>query len=424
MRPTKNPKAPLKKFVAGFPNERVAMDVVGPLKESKNGNKYILCMTDHFSKFTRAFAMPDQVAKRVAKLFVQEWVYMWGEPMSLHTDQGSNFESELLKQVCMILKVEKTRTTPYHPQGNAQVERYNQTVMNIVSKLTDKNDYDDWDEQLPIAVAAYNATEHATTTFTPNRLMFNRELMHNFEKMLPTSESPYDHGSWEDYVQKMDDQTRRAFQAAREAIGRNVFLQKKHYDRTANLIKYKVGDTVMIRDHRQYERGTKKLSDRYEGPYYVVDVLSDVHFRITRSPEDAARVMHHDRMKHVEAREDVDTSWVFAQSRTYQRSKAGTGGDAEAMKAVLDRLTKLENKQLEKPRKRKVRKNVKLNNELDRVVDQTVPETCQLPGPTEQPQVQQKRKRGRPRKEDKVQPKPERREGERKSDRLKQKKLK
>jgi transposase InsO family protein len=171
--------------MSGFPNERVAMDVLGPIKESKNGNKYILCITDHFSKFTKAIPMPDQTAERVAKIFVQDWVYMWGEPTKLHTDQGTNFESILMKNICEHLEVEKTRTTPYHPQGNAQVERYNQSIMTIVSKLVDKENYENWDDKLPISVSAYNATEHATTQKTPNRLMFGREVSHNFDKMLP-----------------------------------------------------------------------------------------------------------------------------------------------------------------------------------------------------------------------------------------------
>jgi hypothetical protein len=364
-------------------------------------------MTDHFSKFSGAFAMPDQLAKRVAELFVKEWVYMWGEPMSLHTDQGSNFESELMKQVCTLLKIEKTRTTPYHPQGNAQVERYNQTIVNIVAKLTDKDEYNDWDEQLPMAVAAYNATVHATTTYTPNRLMFNREMMHNFDKMLPESEKPEELKSWDDYVQRMDEQTRRAFEAAREAIGRSVFLQKKHYDKSANLIHYKVGDAVMISHHGQFEAGTKKLGNRYDGPYYVIDVLSDVNFRIMATSADRPRIIHHDRMKMSEQRKDVDLTWVFKQSRTHQRNRVADANDAEAMKEVMDRLTKLENSQLEKPKRRKRKKDVRAT--LDNL-EQTK---------QQQPEVV-KRKRGRPRKGEEK-PKPEKKQGERRSQRLKQK---
>ena len=402
-RPNRPPKAPMKKYVSGFPNERVAMDVMGAFKESKSGNKYVLCITDHFSKYSRAFPMPDQVSTRVAEIFVKEWIYMWGEPMSLHTDRGTNFESELLAQVCKLMKIAKTRTTAYHPQGNAQVERYNQSVMDIVAKLTDKETYDDWDEQLPISVAAYNATEHSTTGFTPNRLMFNREMMHNFDKMLPECANQEELQTWDVYVQNMDDLTRRAFQAAREAIGRSVFLQKKHYDKNSNLIHYSIGDSVRIKDHRLLEGGTRKLADRYDRPYFVLDVLSDVNFRVTRSSDDRPQIIHHDRMEKIDLREKPDISWVFKQSRTFQRSRAQQGNDGETMKEVLDRLTKLENKQKESKRKRRRK-------------DDTRPKPADV-----EPQPAP-RKRGRPRKTDiKSKPKAEPKRGERRSERLRQK---
>ena len=390
-RPNRPPKAPLKKYVSGFPNERVAMDVMGAFKTSKNGNKYVLCITDHFSKYSRAFPMPDQVSTRVAEIFVKEWIYMWGEPMSLHTDRGTNFESELLAQVCKLMKIAKTRTTAYHPQGNAQVERYNQSIIDIVAKLTNQESYDDWDEQLPISVAAYNATEHSTSGFTPNRLMFNREMMHNFDKMMPECANQEELQTWDEYVRNMDDLTRRAFQAAREAIGRSVFLQKKYYDRTANLIQYKVGDSVKIKDHRLLEGGTRKLADRYDRPYFVLDVLSDVNFRVARSSDDRPQVILHDRMEKIDLREKPDISWVFKQSRTHQRSRA------------FDRLTKLENKQKESKRKRRKKED-----------------THPKPADVEpQPAI---RKRGRPRKNDsKSKPIVEPKACERRSERLRQK---
>ena len=388
-RPTKEPRAPMTKYISGFPNERVAMDVVGSVKTSKSGNKYVLCITDHFSKYSKAIPMPDQQAERVAKIFVQEWIYMWGEPLSLHTDRGPNFESELLAEVCRWLKISKTRTTAYHPQGNAQVERYNQTIVDIVAKLTNKDTFDDWDEQVPIAVSAYNATEHATTGFTPNKLMFGREVMHNFDKMLPESADPEELKTWDEFVQAMDERTRRAFQVARETIGRNVLLQKKYYDRLSNLVKYEIGDAFMMRDHRVYEAGTKKFADKYVGPYYVLDVLSDVNFRVARTADDPPQIIHHDRMNKIAQREKPDIKWVFEQSRTLQRKKANQGDGTETMAAVLDRLTKLENSTKYAKRKYKRRGEQPQNEDA-------IPQVPAAEARIEEPQ--QVRKRGRPRK--------------------------
>ena len=389
MRPKNTAKAPMTVFKSGYPNERVAMDVVGPIKKSKNGNEYVLCMTDHFSKYSQAYAMPDQKAERVARIFVNEWVYRWGEPMSLHADQGSNFESNLLKQVCKLLKVDKTRTTPYHPQGNAQTERYNQTIINIVAKLTDKEEYTDWDEQLPVAVAAYNATEHATTKFTPNRLMIDREVRHNFDKMLPSAQDQEELETWEDYVQRMDRQSREAFQAARDEIGRSVLLQKKYYDKSSHLNKYKTGDAVLIRDHRHHMKGEGKLSDKYAGPYYVLDVLSDVNFRLSKSKDSEPKIIHHDRMKPFHQREKPKIDWVFEQSRTYNKERIKNSEGGGALTEVLDRMMQLE-QMVKKQAKKNPRKKKTEGKEV------SLKETAKPDQPAPP------RKRGRPKKKNKA----------------------
>ena len=183
-----------------------------------------------------------------------------------------------------------------------------------------------------------------------------------------------------------------------------MFLQKKYYDRTSNLIHYKVGDAVKIRDHRHLESGTRKLADKYDGPYFILDVLSDVNFRVARSSEDVPHVYHHDRLYKVDIREGTDLSWVFKQSRSLQRQKAKEE-DGETMAEVFDRLTKLENKQKEVKRKR--RRNV----------------NPQPAAPDIEPQPAA-RKRGRPRKsqtDSKIKPKAEPQRGQRRSERLRQK---
>ena len=88
-------KAPFTIYLSGMPNERVALDVLGPLAPSASGNICILVMTDHFSKYTKAIAMPNQQACTVANVFDREWVSVFGAPRIVHSDQGSNFESDV-----------------------------------------------------------------------------------------------------------------------------------------------------------------------------------------------------------------------------------------------------------------------------------------------------------------------------------------
>ncbi|KAI8516381.1 hypothetical protein Bbelb_049620 [Branchiostoma belcheri] len=91
----RQPRAPLQPSVVGFPNDRVAMDIVGPLPKSSAGNKYILVASDYFTKWVEIFPMEDETAESVAKCFYKGWICVHGPPQSLHTDQGRNFDSVL-----------------------------------------------------------------------------------------------------------------------------------------------------------------------------------------------------------------------------------------------------------------------------------------------------------------------------------------
>ena len=99
-----------------MPMERVALDVVGPLPETERGNKYILVVGDYFTKWMEAYPIPDQTVVTVADKLVNEFVCRFGVPTVLHSDQGRNFESCVFQEMCRVLGIHKTRTTPYNPE--------------------------------------------------------------------------------------------------------------------------------------------------------------------------------------------------------------------------------------------------------------------------------------------------------------------
>ena len=125
-----------------FHFQRVAMDILGPLPETERGNRYSLVIADYFTKWTEAFPMSNMEAHTVAKLFVYNFVCRFGAPDYLHTDQGCNFESNLFSEICKLLGVSNTRTTPYHPQSDGLVERFNHTLLNMLSIATQDQERD------------------------------------------------------------------------------------------------------------------------------------------------------------------------------------------------------------------------------------------------------------------------------------------
>ena len=117
------------------------MDILGPLPQTPRGNKFIFVVTDYFTKWTESYAIPKQEASTVAKKLVSEFVCRFGVPHEIHSDQGSNFESKVMTEVCKLLDIDKTRTTSLHPQSDGEVERFNRTLVEMLrGKLKDSQE--------------------------------------------------------------------------------------------------------------------------------------------------------------------------------------------------------------------------------------------------------------------------------------------
>ena len=114
--PTPKARAPLTSIVTGSPLQLVAVDIVGPFPETTVGNSYILVAADYFTRWVEAYPIPNQEAVTVAQKLVNEFFLRFSPPERLHSDQGRNFESAVILEVCKLLGIAKCRTTPYHPQ--------------------------------------------------------------------------------------------------------------------------------------------------------------------------------------------------------------------------------------------------------------------------------------------------------------------
>jgi transposase InsO family protein len=168
-----NTRAPLVNINTTYPLELVCFDFLS-LETSKGGYSNILVITDHFSKFAIAVPTRNQTAKTTAEAFFSNFIVKYGIPTRLHSDQGANFESDLIKELCQLMKIKKSHTTVYHPQGNSGPKRFNRTLLSMLGTLENWQK-PDWKKYIDPLVFAYNCTPHESTKVSPFELMFLRK---------------------------------------------------------------------------------------------------------------------------------------------------------------------------------------------------------------------------------------------------------
>lgn len=303
-RPQITPRAPLEDYRVGAPMDRLVTDILGPLPVTARGNKYILLVGDHFTKWMEAYPIPDQTAETVAHRVVYDFISRFGVPLDIHSDQGRTYESNLFQQVCKLLDIHKTRTSPYHPSSNGQAERFNQVLVNMIAAYVD-DDQRNWDVHLPLLTSAYRSSQHETTGYTPNMLMFGRETHAPIDLILGgplEDEAPKNEC---DYVISLRERMETIHRLVREHLGKSAQRQKRDHDPRVAHQNYKVGDLVYMRDSTKTPGLSPKLkSANWKGPCIVLRTLSDLLFEIRLRQRGKAKILHHDRLKRYHS-EDV-----------------------------------------------------------------------------------------------------------------------
>ena len=160
-------------FPAKAPLEFVSIDLLGELIRTKRGNWYLLVIVDRFSKLVRTVPMKRITAIEVAKAFVNRWVFVYGQPLTMLSDNGPQFAARLFIDICRILGVKNVFTTTYHPQCNGQVERFNRTIINALRHYLADHPKD-WDLFTDALTFAYNTQVHRSAGISPFELVLSR----------------------------------------------------------------------------------------------------------------------------------------------------------------------------------------------------------------------------------------------------------
>jgi transposase InsO family protein len=253
------------------PWQELTLDFITGLPPSKHLNKVydsILVVVDRYTKMARYIPCTKDIdTPEMAELFVQRIVKDFGVPKGLTSDRGPQFTSSFWSTLCFMLKIRRRLSTAFHPQTDGQTENLNQTLEQYLRSYCCYQQ-DDWAPKLALAEFTYNNSFHTTINTSPffATYGFHPTVELNVEDNVPEREAP------------IAIERAKLISADRIQLEKRwqhaVEQQKKHYDHKHIPKSFKIGDQVMLqaKNIRQL-RPSKKLADRYLGPFEIMEVV-------------------------------------------------------------------------------------------------------------------------------------------------------
>jgi hypothetical protein len=256
------------------PFYQVGIDIVGPLPTTPRRNTYIVVATDYMTKWPEAKALKKADAQSVAKFIYEEIICRHGCPKYFLTDRGTHFKNQLVDELIRQFNSKHLLSTPYHPQTNGLVERFNRTLCESLAKVT--TEVTDWDLYIPSVLFAYRTAIQSTTKITPFYLVYGREAklpIDNLDDILEdnilerlfylVNKLPYVREQAKQQVQKMQEK------------------QKARYDAKIKKIEsYQIGDKVLMYRAEKEKQWSGKLEDKWKGPYYIHEILRNGAYKL------------------------------------------------------------------------------------------------------------------------------------------------
>ena len=259
--------APLQPILVSQPLELVHLDYL-TLEPSKGNIENVLVITDHFTRYALAYASKTQTAQATARILWDNFICHYGFPEQFISDQGRNFESDLIQELCKIAGVKKLHTTPYHPQSNGQCERFNSTLCNMLGTLSDE-EKSDWKSHLGCMTHAYNCTKHTSTSYSPYYLMFGRHPRLPIDVAFGLNKpNCSDNCSKSRYIQKLRRRLNYAHKKASKYSSEQAQKYKTNYDKSVKGPQLQVNDLVLVKIVAHKAR--HKIQDKWESEEYIV----------------------------------------------------------------------------------------------------------------------------------------------------------
>ena len=277
---------PLRRF------QVVAVDILEISPSSKNGNNKVVVIGDLFSRLVYAKPVKDEKASTVAKVILDEWFLRYGPPERLLSDRGITFLSRVVKNLCKMVGTRKIFTSPYHPQTDGFIERFNRTIMRDIRAFF-SIDMEHWDDHVALACFRYNTTVHEATKMTPYKAVYGIEAF-DFDaevgrRMMIDEEA-----------QSNEELGKKLAELHNELLDRSTLQRvnaKKQYDKLVAGAEYEVGDRVMVYNPPMDIQKGRKLQTPWMGPYRVEEQLTSIAYIVRAEADDVVARVHVNRLR-------------------------------------------------------------------------------------------------------------------------------
>ncbi|CAF4407465.1 unnamed protein product, partial [Didymodactylos carnosus] len=252
------------------PFQMIGIDYCGPLMLTPSGNRYVLCITDHFSKRVTAVPLLNCTAQTTAETILTEYICKFGVPTVILLDNGTHFQNQLMSALMYLLGHNHIYSTTYHPQTNGTIERFNATFVPQLAKLQDQES-NNWDDFLPAVIFAYNTGQHFSTKFSPFQLQYGQI------PKLPPDQNPKTLAFNKpcDYYHQLQKNLKTYHKYARGNMIHLQQLSKQRYDRNRTDPHYQIGDLVLT---RYYGRKHKLIETFSRTPSRIIEVEDPIYW--------------------------------------------------------------------------------------------------------------------------------------------------
>ena len=314
------------------PFERVAVDLVGPIQPvTEKKNRYILTLVDYATRYPEAVPLPGIEAERVAEALFNMFTRL-GFPSEILTDLGTQFTSEVMKELSRLLSIRMLKTTAYHPICNGLVEKFNGTLKSMLRKVCAEKPKD-WDRYIPALLFAYREAPQESLGFSPFELLYGRTVrgpMAILKDLWTDDVQEPEVRTTYQYILDLRQRLEDTLEVARKELEKSASRYKKHYDRKSKLRKFESNDDVLI----LLPTDGNKLLMQWKGPFKVVDKVGKYDYKVYVNGK--VKVFHANLLKKYVSREE-ETEKKYVNDRDGSVSEIQTQGLLEIVCAgVID----------------------------------------------------------------------------------------